>query len=197
MHQSISNHYDGWWDYATVVPLPPPSCIISLWIYGISEAKSLWAPCNLIEPGERIWCTEMLKKQKLRGFQHYILRTFSTHNSLSSVIRFACRNQISRSHGDTHSIVQSLVHVIGSRICRRDVFMCEIKSDVAVADLGLLSKHSWCKSPRSLAHEMFCCLRQSWKRFRRAVLMQKKVILTSRSQLITWRRQVQCFMNVA
>lgn len=76
---------------------------------------------------------------------------------------------------------------------------CEIKSDVAVADLGLLSKHSWCKSPRSLAHEMFCCLRQSWKRFRRAVLMQKKVILTSRSQLITWCRQVglQCFiMNV-
>lgn len=51
-----------------VVPLPPPSCIISLWIYGISEAKSLWAPCNLIEPGERIWCTEMLKKQKPHGF---------------------------------------------------------------------------------------------------------------------------------
>lgn len=55
----------------------PHSCIISLWIDRISEAKSLWAPCNLIEPGERIWCSEMLEKQKPHGFQHYLLRTFS------------------------------------------------------------------------------------------------------------------------
>lgn len=144
----------------------PHFCIISLWIDRISEANSPWAPCNLIEPGERIWCSEMLEKQKPHGFQHYLLRIFSP--TIPFHLSYGSHAEIKS--GDltvTPTLLFNLWYTSSAHACVGVTCSGEIKSDVTVVHLGVLLKHSWCESLWFLACEMFSCLIQSWKRCNR------------------------------